>query len=62
MRVCVLAQMGLSFRRIVLVQSALDVIGLTDVEAAFRIFEDVDEIFGHEKSVTLERNAFNEEL
>ena len=51
MLVGVLAQVKFPFRGIVLPQAALDVVGVPDVEPAFRVFENIDVELGHEKSV-----------
>jgi hypothetical protein len=48
----VFAQMRFAFRAVVLPQALLEVTCVADVKAAFGIFEDVDEKFRHEKSVT----------
>ncbi len=39
----VLAQMGMTFRMVVVVQALVEIVGLTDVKASLRVLEDVNE-------------------
>jgi hypothetical protein len=45
------AEMAFAFRGVMLVQAALKVVGVSDIESSLGIFEDVDVEFRHEISV-----------
>jgi hypothetical protein len=47
----VFSQVTLAIRGIVLVQPAIDVVGLANVKTAVGVLENIDEILGHNKSV-----------